>query len=333
MDTYFAAEMQHRSLHLPLARQSGGQFLNQNDTLLALARRAVEPFSATIEPAPGGLVISGDKVAVVIIAEAIKRTCEARARDQIATRQALPAIMAAAVTESLKREMTLRLKGLPNPLQPMSPCQIAFLQSLLTLGRQLLFGLGPTGTGKTHIAIAAAINLLAEERTKHVVITRPHIVMEGEVLTPSTRNDLEYDDQFEFLEDILRDLVGYATYRRLIDDRRLELMPLGHLRGRTFNDTLLIVDEAQNLTVRKMRVVVTRIGRNSRMVLTGDPEHVDLRGDEPSGLAHLLGMIEGTDLAKVHRFAADHVIRSPIVSRLEELYNRNGGAAGIDRAA
>ena len=145
------------------------------------------------------------------------------------------------------------------------------------------------------------------------------------VLTPSTRNELEYDDQFEFLEDILLDLVGNTAFRQLIESRRLELMPLGHMRGRTFNDALLIVDEAQNMSVRKMRMVVTRIGRGSRMVLTGDPEHVDLRGDEPSGLGHLLRMVEGSDFAKVFRFAGGQIVRSPLATRLEELYARDGG--------
>lgn len=323
MDSYFAAEMQPRSVSIKLPGQSGDHFLMQyGNQLLPLLQRASLPFTAKLTAVQGGLMISGDKVAVVIAAEAVKRIAEAKA-DDVTSRNRLAKLVDAATSEALKREMSLRLRGLPRPLRPMSPSQIAFLQAILQSGNELTFGIGPTGTGKTHIAIAAALNLLDEERVKHVVITRPHIVMDGEVLTPSTRNELEYDDQFEFLEDILLDLVGNTTFRQLIESRRLELMPLGHMRGRTFNDALLVVDEAQNMSVRKMRMVVTRIGRGSRMVLTGDPEHVDLRGDEPSGLAHLLGMVEGTDLAKVFRFVGGQNVRSPLATRLEQLYAQN----------
>jgi phosphate starvation-inducible protein PhoH and related proteins len=328
MDSYLAADLQQRALHIPLVRQSGEQFLMQCSGLMPLLQQAVVPFSAVLTPSPGGLSLSGDKVAVVIYADVIKRVCEARAKGNDLDRAAMATLVATTTPEPLKRELSFRLKGLPRSLQPTSPSQIAFLQSLLDPGKELLFGIGPTGTGKTHIAIAAALNLLAEERFKHVLVTRPHIVMEGEVLTPATRSELEYDDQFEFLEDILRDLIGYSAFRNLVDQHALELLPLGHMRGRTFNDTLLIVDEAQNMTIRKMRMVVTRIGRGSRMVVTGDPNHVDLWGDEPSGLAHLLSMVEGTGIAKVHRFAKGQVIRSPIVKRLEDLYAHNSVREG-----
>ncbi len=155
---------------------------------------------------------------------------------------------------------------------------------------------------------------------KHIVISRPHVVMEGEVVTSATRLEMEADSQFEMFEDILRDLVGYQKFTELTEEKKLELVPLGHMRGRTFNDAFIIIDEAQNMTIRKMRMAVTRIGRSSRMVVTGDPAHVDLRGDEPSGLVHLMDLLKGTDIAKVHHFENSQIIRNSIVARLEELY-------------
>lgn len=163
---------------------------------------------------------------------------------------------------------------------------------------------------------------LALGHVKHIVITRPHVVMEGEVITQATRKEMDQDDQFDFFEDILRDLIGYQEFTRLIEQRMLELTPLGHMRGRTFNDSFIIVDEAQNMTIRKMRMAVTRIGQGSRMVVTGNPDHVDLRGGETSGLSHLLRLLQGTDVASVHHFEKNQIIRTNIVARLEELYER-----------
>ncbi len=131
---------------------------------------------------------------------------------------------------------------------------------------------------------------------------------------------MEYDSQFEFLEDIFRDLIGYDKFLQFKEQRKLELVPLGHFRGRTFNDSFIILDEAQNMTVRKMRMAVTSIGRASRMVITGDPIHVDLRDEVPSGLPHLLDLLEDTDLARVHYFEHKQIIRNNLVAKLEKLY-------------
>jgi len=103
---------------------------------------------------------------------------------------------------------------------------------------------------------------------------------------------------------------------------------MGRLRGRTFNNAFVILDEAQNTTVGKMRMAVTRVGRGARIVITGDPNQTDLYEKETSGLAHLLRIIEGTDIASVHRFENKEVVRSNLVRRLEELYSQSAAADG-----
>ena len=228
--------------------------------------------------------------------------------------------------DPLLTKYPLRLSGLLRPLQPRSISQVAFLRSLLSWTDQIVVGIGPTGTGKTHAALAAGLNQLAEDRVKHVVVTRPHVVMEGEVVTPVVRRELEYDDQFEYLEDIICDLVGHLAFRNLVAERKLTLMPLGHFRGRTFNDCFIVVDDAENLTVGKMRMVTTKLGRASRMVLIGNPQAHDFKVGEQSGLLHLLELVRGTDIARVHKFAAHEVIRNSLVSRLEQLYSMNDSA-------
>lgn len=320
--SYPALAPEPRSQEIKLPGQFGERFLVEHEGLLNATKTAVRPFSFHISPTHEGVQISGDEVAVILVSKILERIISALPKSETADTSSLNATISSVIENTLRRELTFRLKGLPHAVQPMSFSQVAFMQTLLAKDGKLIFGIGPTGTGKTHISITAALNQLAVARVKHIVITRPHVVMEGEIVTPTTRKEMEQDDQFEFLEDILRDLIGYKEFNRLVEQRMLELTPMGHMRGRTFNDSFIIVDEAQNMTIRKMRMAVTRIGRCSRMVVTGDPTQVDLRSDEPSGLAHLLGLIQGTDIAKIHLFEKNQIIRNNLVARLEELYAR-----------
>lgn len=320
MENYAAPTTQQRAQEIGLAGLPGEQFLAANDALVKTAQQAVHPFSFRISPTAQGVQVSGDEPAVMIASRIIEQIVQATGGNKIADAALLDATVSKVKANTLKLDLAFRLPGLTHPVVPMSLNQVAFMQTLLSPGQQLILGVGPTGTGKTHLAIAAALNHLAEERVKHIVITKPHVMMEGEVATPASRLELENDSQFDFFEDILRDLIGYQPFNQLVEQRQLELLPLGHMRGRTFNDAFVIVDEAQNMSVRKMRMAVTRIGRASRMVVTGDPTHVDLRGDETSGLAHLIGLLQGTDIAKIHHFENSQIIRNSLVARLEELY-------------
>lgn len=298
------------------------QLLLEHADLARALHKAVRPYGFQLSATSTGVEVSGDDVAVLLVTGILERLGAAFADNEATTASQAEEIIDAVITRNLRGDLSFRLEGLIFPLVPMSLSQVAFMRAMLERGEGLVIGVGPTGTGKTHLAIAAALNQLAEERVKHIVITRPHVLTEGEVVTAATRRELEYDDQFEFFEDILRDLIGYQVYERLVKERKLEIAPLGHLRGRTFNHSFIIVDEAQYLSVPKMRMVVTRIGRDSRMVVMGDPDSADPRGEGPSGLSHLLDLVDGTDIARVHRFEKTQIIRSGIVARLEELYAR-----------
>jgi phosphate starvation-inducible PhoH-like protein len=150
--------------------------------------------------------------------------------------------------------------------------------------------------------------------------------MEGEILTPELSAETADDQQLTPIEDVLRELIGREEIRRLTDHGLIEIMPLGRMRGRTFNETFVVVDEAQNMTVRKMRMAVTRIGRASCMVVTGDPVQNDLPSGETSGLTHFLRLIDGTDLALVHQFQNLEIIRNDLVARIEALFSQEHGA-------
>ncbi len=315
MEYYLSPTAQQTTQEVVLQEQFSKKLFAANAPLIKDLQLAVRPFLFKISPSSQGVLITGDKIGVLIAERVIERLSNAKI-DETSHEDTIASV----IKDALKRDLVFRLNGLSRPVAPMTLNQLAFIQTLTSRSEQLIIGAGPTGTGKTHMAIAVALNQLAEGRVKRIVITKPHVVMEGEVVTPMIRQEMEYDSQFDFLEDIFRDLIGISKFLELKEQRKLELLPLGHFRGRTFNESFIILDEAQNMTIRKMRMAVTSIGRSSRMVITGDPIHVDLRDGDPSGLPHLLELLQNTDLAKVHYFENNQVIRNTLVSKLERLY-------------
>ena len=184
----------------------------------------------------------------------------------------------------------------------------------------MTFGIGPTGTGKSHLAIAAAVSLLAREPFKYLVLTRPYILSEGEVMTAERRLDVVEEGQLTPIEDELSALIGHEPMNRLKEEGRLQVLPLG-LRGRTFNDGLLLVDDAQNLTIPQMRMALTRMGRSARIVITGDPHQSELHGDDVSGLTHALKLLDCHSFCVVHQFREPEIVRNPVVAEIEALYS------------
>ena len=285
--------------------------------------QAVLPFRLQITHQDGGVRFVGDEVAVTLAEKMMVRLSAARPTGD--SGEALIRDTAASVIQdALRHDLAYRLIGIRQALRPMSLSQVAFMNAVLLADRSLILGIGPTGTGKTHLAIAAGLSLVAQSRFKCLVITRPHVMMEGEIMTPALRAETAHDEQLAPIEDMLHDLIGIAETQRLIEQGLIEIIPLGRMRGRTFNQCLIVVDEAQNMTVRKMRMAVTRLGRASCMVVTGDPAQNDLPGDETSGLTHLLHLIAGTDLALVHQFQNHEIIRTEFVARIETLYSQEG---------
>jgi phosphate starvation-inducible PhoH-like protein len=309
-----------RQLEIKQLGNFSKQFLVENKYLPKTIERALLPFKFQISSTHDSIQVEGDEIAVMLVSSFFEQISGALSELRTLDIPQIDATISGVVKHALKYDLSVRIEGLPHPLQPKSLSQVAFMQKLLSNRKKLIFGVGPTGTGKTHLAIAAALNQLAKGNVNRIVITRPHVVMEGEFVTSATRTEMELDDQFEYLEDVFGDLIGHHKFSTLIEQRKLDLMPLGHMRGRTFNDTFIVIDEAQNMTVRKMRMAVTRIGRNSRMVVTGNPTHVDLLGEEPSGLVHLLELLRESDNAAVHHFEKTQIIRTGIAAQLEELY-------------
>jgi len=282
---------------------------------------AVRPFRAAISPIAGGIRVAGDEIAVSLIVEMMRRIAEAARAGHAINEPMVTAVAESTVQDALKHELAFRLNGIHSAVRPMSLSQVAFMNAMLFSDRPLIFGVGPTGTGKTHLAIAAGLNLIADKHFKSMVVTRPRGMLEGDIMTAALRAETVYDEQLTPIEDALRDLIGRDETRRQIEHGLLEITPLGRMRGRSFNDCFILTDEAQNMGKKMMRMALTRLGRNSRMVVTGDPAQVALAGDEPSGLPHILKHIAGSEIALVHQFQNHQIIRNPTVARIEAIYS------------
>jgi phosphate starvation-inducible PhoH-like protein len=182
--------------------------------------------------------------------------------------------------------------------------------------------IGPAGTGKTFLATSQAVRFLQEQRVERIVLTRP-AVEAGERLG-FLPGDLQQkvDPYLRPLYDALHNLLGPERTAALQEKGVIEVAPLAYMRGRTLADSFVILDEAQNTTPAQMRMTLTRLGENSRMVVTGDITQIDLPPGQPSGLieaAEVLGGVEGVALC---RFSDADVVRHPLVQRLVQAYAR-----------
>jgi phosphate starvation-inducible PhoH-like protein len=205
--------------------------------------------------------------------------------------------------------------------RPRSPAQSAYLE--LMAAQPLVFGIGPAGTGKTYLAAAFGAHLLFERRVERLILSRPALEA-GERLgfLPGDLKE-KIDPYLRPLYDALFDVLGEQT-TRLIEQGVIEVAPLAFMRGRTLTRAFVILDEAQNTTSAQMKMFLTRLGEESRMVVTGDPSQSDLPGGRPEGLAEALAILEGCEGVGVARFSEKDVVRHALVSRIVAAYTKNG---------
>ena len=194
----------------------------------------------------------------------------------------------------------------------------------------LTFGVGPAGTGKTYLAVASAVHALERDDVRRLVLVRP-AVEAGERLgfLPGDLAE-KIDPYLRPLFDALYEMLGFEQVARLIERNVIEVAPLAFMRGRTLNESFVILDEAQNTTVEQMKMFLTRIGFGSTAVVTGDLTQSDLPRSERSGLKHGLDVLKGVPGISFAWFDKGDVVRHPLVQRIvqayEEFESRNGGA-------
>lgn len=215
------------------------------------------------------------------------------------------------------------LTGLKVPIKPQTNAQAKYLDLLTGSKNDLIFGVGPAGTGKTFLAVAAGAAALKNKSAAKLIITRP-AVEAGENLG-FLPGDLEekVEPYLRPIWDALDETLGADQAGRLREKRVIEVAPLAFMRGRTLKNAFVIMDEAQNATIAQMKMVLTRLGRDSRMVVTGDPGQVDLPRSQPSGLAHALKILRGVDGVGRVTFSANDVRRHALVSRIIMAYDKD----------
>ncbi len=212
----------------------------------------------------------------------------------------------------------IEIKTRKKLVEPRTRAQKAYVRSLFL--NELVFGIGPAGTGKTYLAVAVGVNLFVNGHVDRIVLSRP-AVEAGERLgfLPGDMKD-KVDPYMQPLYDALYDFLPEKQLTRLIEDKRIEIAPLAFMRGRTLSNAFVVLDEAQNATTMQMKMFLTRLGEGSRMAITGDRTQADLPRGVASGLMEAERLLADIDRIAFSHFTSRDVVRHPLVARIIDAY-------------
>lgn len=272
------------------------------------------------------VVISGeDPEGVRMAREAVKTLTDlARVNDMLTEQQV------GYVVEMLKAGKEQELAGLERdcicittrgkPIKAKTVGQKQYVEAIRK--HTVVFGIGPAGTGKTFLAVAMAVRALREKQVSRIILTRPAIEA-GEKLG-FLPGDLQskIDPYLRPLYDAMYEMLGAENYQRQLEKGSIEIAPLAYMRGRTLDDSFIILDEAQNATPEQMKMFLTRLGFNSKAVITGDLTQTDLPDRQKSGLAVAVKVLEGVEDIAVHAFSDRDVVRHKLVQRIIRAYEK-----------
>lgn len=214
----------------------------------------------------------------------------------------------------------LALKTTKRYIYPRTKMQAEFVQSMKE--STMVFGVGPAGTGKTFLAVAQAVSMMLERKVDKIILTRP-AVEAGENLgfLPGDLKE-KIDPYLRPLYDALNDMLPSDVVRKKLETEEIEIAPLAYMRGRTLSNAMVILDEAQNTTPMQMKMFLTRLGENSKMVINGDLSQTDLPRGVESGLAQSIRILESVDEIKIVKFTDKDVVRHGLVSKIIKAYDK-----------
>ena len=272
------------------------------------------------------IAIKGDKDANEKVKDAIEYLIDRFRSDKKIDRNDIITSLKNDMVKDIKNQSTVQsleeiIKTPKRSVIPRSKKQKEYVRSLKA--SQIIMSLGPAGTGKTYLAVAVALSMLLEKKVERIILSRP-AVEAGERLgfLPGDMKD-KIDPYLRPLYDSLYDLLDYDKIQRKIESGEIEIAPLAFMRGRTIKNSFAILDEAQNATKTQIKMFLTRIGENSKLVVNGDPSQVDLPNKNQSGLIQSQNILKGIKEISIINFDHQDVIRHPLVTKIVEAYQKN----------
>ena len=277
------------------------------------------------------IAIKGEKNANEKVRDAIEYLIERFKIDKKIDKNDIVASLNKDMIEDMKNQSPVQpleevIKTPKRSVIPRSKKQKEYVKALKT--NQIIMSLGPAGTGKTYLAVAAALSMLLEKKVERIILSRP-AVEAGEKLgfLPGDMKE-KIDPYLRPLYDSLHDMFDYDKIQRKIESGEIEIAPLAFMRGRTLKNCFAILDEAQNATQTQIKMFLTRIGENSKLVVNGDPSQIDLLNKSHSGLVQSQNILKGIKEISIINFDQNDVIRHPLVTKIVEAYKKNTNDKG-----
>ncbi|MBQ0037420.1 MAG: PhoH family protein [Clostridiales bacterium] len=280
-------------------------------------------FQVTVVNREGEIVISGEAEDTMLATKAVQALLTLTAKGETITAQHVRYVIGLCrsgqserITELTQDVICITSKG--RPVKPKTIGQKQYVDSIMD--NSVTIGVGPAGTGKTYLAVAAAVAAFRDKQINRIILTRP-AVEAGERLG-FLPGDLQskVDPYLRPLYDALFDMLGPETYQKYLERGNIEVAPLAYMRGRTLDDSFIILDEAQNTSREQMKMFLTRMGFGSKVVITGDVTQIDLPGDKPSGLKEAMKVLRGVEGVGICELTGADVVRHVMVQRIIEAY-------------
>ncbi len=277
------------------------------------------------------ITIKGDKNANEKVKDAIEYLVNRFKSDNKVDKNDVISSLNKDMVKDIKKQSTIHsieeiIKTPKRSVIPRSKKQKEYVKALKT--NQIIMSLGPAGTGKTYLAVAVALSMLLEKKVERIILSRP-AVEAGERLgfLPGDMKD-KIDPYLRPLYDSLYDLFDYEKIQKKIESGEIEIAPLAFMRGRTLKNSFAILDEAQNATETQIKMFLTRIGENSKLVVNGDPSQIDLPNKNFSGLINSQNILKNIPEISIINFDHRDVIRHPLVTKIVEAYKNNTNDKG-----
>tara|TARA_Y100000813_G_scaffold152218_1_gene112449 strand:- start:1150 stop:2097 length:948 start_codon:yes stop_codon:yes gene_type:complete len=275
-------------------------------------------FNVKIFQNGNNLKIKGSKKNVGLSAEALKRLYEAAGQGVEITKETLYLCIKDSELKAMEKE--IKIKTPKKSIVPRGNNQRSYIESINQ--NDINFGIGPAGTGKTYLAVASAVDALLKEKVDRIILMRP-AVEAGEKLgfLPGDLSQ-KVDPYLRPLYDALYEMLGIERTEKYLEKGIVEIAPLAYMRGRTLNNSFIIVDESQNTTKEQMKMILTRMGFGSYLLINGDLTQIDLPKNIESGLAHAVRVVNDTEDIGVINFDSKDIVRHPLVRKIIDAYKR-----------